>query len=72
MVEEDAEAREVARQRMVNRNRHENHTIYNHARTVKRCFDYANRVLDRYDVSESGILVWHDVMGRCGLNKVLM
>ena len=32
------------------RNRGKNHTLYNHAKTVKRCLDFANKVLNRYDV----------------------
>ena len=28
--------------------------LYSHARTVRRCIQYATKVLDRYDVSEEG------------------
>jgi hypothetical protein len=28
--------------------------LYSHARTVRRCLQYATKVLDRYDVSGSG------------------
>ena len=46
VAEDDADR--AARRR---RNHNQNHTLYSHARTVRRCLDFTTRVLNRYDVS---------------------
>lgn len=54
-TEEESSEREARRRR----NRGKNSTLYNHAKTVKRCLDFANKVLNRYDVRKwLGVSVW--------------
>lgn len=49
---EQAEEREAQLQRMeADRNKRQLRTIFKHSRVVRRCLQYATKILDRFDVS---------------------
>ena len=51
---EEANQREAELQHQeVERNKKQLRTIFSHAKTVRRCLEYATKVLDRFDVSYS-------------------